>query len=200
MSLYGSSELDNFIKAPDERRLPVPIWTERLELRPFNMSDTESIARLLGNPLVTQFTGGALSPEDAAKAVARMTDAFLTRGWGTLAVVPKGEEACVGYCGVRPLACTPDVEIAFALDPSCWNRGYATEAARACIGTAFEYLDFGSIVATVYPDNTASRRVLTKLGLTQRSHVFGHWPRHHALLFRIERATWQASITPTLSA
>jgi ribosomal-protein-alanine N-acetyltransferase len=196
MSLPGSSELDQLKKAGG-RSLPVPIFTERLELRPFCQSDTESIARLMGNPLVTQFIGGPLSTEDAAKAVARMTDAFRSRGWGTLAVVPKGEGACVGYCGVRPLPCTPDVEIAFALDPCCWNRGYATEAARACIDAAFQHLDFGSIVATVYPDNKSSRRVLMKLGLTQRSEVFGHWPRESALLFRIERATWEAGMTPT---
>jgi RimJ/RimL family protein N-acetyltransferase len=197
MSLHGSSELDRLKKVGDQR-LPVPIFTERLELRPFRQSDAESIARLLGNPLVTQFIGGTpLSSEDAARAVARMSDAFRTRGWGTLAVVPKGEKDCVGYCGVRPLACTPDVEIAFGLDPRCWNLGYATEAARACIDTAFRHLGLGSIVATVYPDNKSSCRVLNKLGLTQRSEVFGHWPRERALLFRIERGTWEAGMTLT---
>jgi [ribosomal protein S5]-alanine N-acetyltransferase len=172
--------------------LPVPIVTPRLELRPFVDTDADSIIRLLSNSVATHFIGGNVSAESSAKLVSRMGEAFRTRGWGTLAVVPKDRSACIGYCGVRPLALTADVEIAFALDPSCWNLGYATEAARACIDANFITLGLSSIVATVYPDNTASCRVLTKLGLAPAGRVFGIWPREHALLFRIDRSAWEA--------
>ena len=187
----GESELERIIRS-SKLQLPVPIITPRLELRTFVDSDADSIVRLLTNSVATQFIGGNLSAEAAAKLVGRMSEAFRTRGWGTLAVVPKDRSTCVGYCGVRPLAQTTDVEIAFALDPSCWNLGYATEAARACIDVSFETLGLGSIVATVYPDNTASCRVLTKLGLVPCGRVFGIWPREYALLYRINRSGWEA--------
>ena len=139
---------------------------------------------------------GPCQPTGPPRYASRMGETFRARGWGTLAVVPKDRSACVGYCGVRPLTQTADVEIAFALDPSCWNLGYATEAARASIDAAFEALDFGSIVATVYPDNTASCRVLTKLGLMPCGRVFGIWPREFALLFKIDRSAWEVGRTP----
>jgi ribosomal-protein-alanine N-acetyltransferase len=192
----GVSELER-ITLSGKRHLPVPISTPRLELRPFVDSDADSIVRLLTNPLATQFIGGALSADAAAKVATRMGEVFRSRGWGTLAVVPKDRSTCVGYCGVRPLAQTTDVEIAFALDPSCWNLGYATEAARASIDAAFVSLGLGSIVGTVYPDNTASCRVLTKLGLIPSGRVFGIWPREYALLFRIDRRAWEAGRTPS---
>lgn len=193
--MNGASELERLTHS-GKRHLPVPISTARLELRPFVDSDTDSIVRLLTNPVATQFIGGALTADTAANVCMRMGETFRARGWGTLAVVPKDRSTCIGYCGVRPLAQTTDVEIAFALDPSCWKLGYATEAARASIDAAFVALGFGSIVATVYPDNTASCRVLTKLGLTPCGRVFGIWPREHALLFRIDRSTWEAGRTP----
>jgi len=189
--ISGESELERITRS-GQVQLPVPIITPRLELRAFVDSDVDSIVRLLTNPVATQFIGGTLTADGAAKVASRMGDAFRARGWGTLAVVPKDRSTCVGYCGVRPLAQTTDVEIAFALDPNCWNLGYATEAARACIDASFVALGLGSIVATVYPDNAASCRVLTKLGLVPSGRVFGMWPREHALLFRIDRSTWEA--------
>ena len=187
----GESELERITRS-SKTQLPVPIITPRLELRAFVDSDADGIIRLLTNPVATQFIGGALSADAAAKVAKRMVEAFQTRGWGTLAVVPKDRSTCIGYCGVRPLAQTTDVEIAFALDPECWNLGYATEAARACIDASFVALGLNAIVATVYPDNAASCRVLTKLGLVPSGRVFGIWPREYALLFRIDRRTWEA--------
>jgi len=168
----------------------VPILTPRLELRPFNESDIEGIASLLADREATRFIGGVKSREIAADSVRSMRDAFAARGWGTLAVVQRGEERCVGYCGVRPLPHTAEIEIAFALQQRCWNRGFATEAASASIDAAFTSLQIRSIVATVYPDNKPSLRVLEKLGMKLESEVFGHWPMTTALLFRIQAEKW----------
>ncbi len=188
----GESELERLTRS-SKLFLPVPIVTPRLELRAFGDSDVNSIVELLTDSVATQFIGGTLSADAAARVAYRMSEAFRIRGWGTLAVVPKDRSACVGYCGVRPLSQTREVEIAFALHPTCWNRGYATEAARACIDASFAALGLRSIVATVYPDNTASCRVLTKLGLIPDGRVFGIWPREHALLYRINRKDWEAN-------
>lgn len=168
----------------------VPILTARLELRPFRETDIHSIAQLLADPEATKYIGDVRSGQVAAESVRIMRDAFAARGWGTLAVVSRGTGDCHGYCGVRPLAHTPEVEIAFALKRECWNLGYATEAAAASMDAAFTTLGIGSIVATVYPENRASLRVLTKLGMTPESEVFGHWPMNTALLFRIKKDQW----------
>jgi RimJ/RimL family protein N-acetyltransferase len=90
---------------------------------------------------------------------------------------------------------TGEVEVAFALQRRCWNLGYATEAAAASIDAAFEHLRVRSLVATVYPDNKASLRVLGKLGMTPESQVFGHWPMSTALLFRVTEEKWRSRST-----
>ncbi len=171
-------------------KIEVPILTARLELRPFQASDVHGIAQLLADPEATKFIGNTKSHNAAAESVLGMRDAFAARGWGTLAVVPRDKKNCIGYCGVRPLPHTSEIEIAFALQQSCWNQGYATEAAGASIDAAFKTLRIKSIVATVYPDNKASLRVLQKLGMDLECEVFGHWPMTIALLFRLRADTW----------
>ena len=172
-------------------RIPVPIHTERLLLRPFEAADVQGITALLADPETTRWIGGVKSAHDAAASVMRMKDSFRGRGWGTLAVIPQDGADCVGYCGVRPLAHTQEVEVAFALSKACWGRGLAIEASRACIEATFRALPLDSVVATVYPDNSRSIAVLKKLGMVEESRVFGVWPDSLALLFRITRDQWR---------
>jgi len=174
-------------------RIPVPCLTARLELRPFCEEDIGRFSEVMADQLATQFIGGPKSPAAAADSVRYMRDAFIDRGWGTLAVVQRSDNACIGYCGVRPLQNTPYVELAFALGRMSWNCGYATEASEASLDLAFRHLAVDSVFATVYSDNRASIRVLTKLGMSPHGSIFGAWPRSSALLYRLERLVWQAS-------
>jgi RimJ/RimL family protein N-acetyltransferase len=170
---------------------PLQLQTDRLLLRPFSVDDASGLARVLSDSEAAQFIGGPKSHDEARDSAIRMRDAFAQRGWGTLAVIWPDDGTCIGYCGVRPLSCTPDVELAFALERSYWGRGYATEAATAVLDAAFVCLKFKSVVGTVYPDNIASQRVLAKLGLKFEHKVFGYWPRDEAWLFRVHRNDWK---------
>lgn len=185
------SAIDLIRNPSGEARIPVPIHTQRLLLRPFEAADVQGITALLADPETTRWIGGVKSAHDAAASVMRMKDSFRGRGWGTLAVIPQDGADCVGYCGVRPLAHTQEVEVAFALSKACWGRGLAIEASRACIEATFRALPLDSVVATVYPDNSRSIAVLKKLGMVEESRVFGVWPDSLALLFRITRDEWR---------
>jgi RimJ/RimL family protein N-acetyltransferase len=79
------------------------------------------------------------------------------------------------------------------LERKSWNLGYATESSKGSLDLAFRHLAVDSVFATVYPDNRASLRVLTKLGMSLHGSIFGAWPRNTALLYRIDRATWQTT-------
>lgn len=184
------SAIDLIRNPSGEARISVPIRTQRLLLRPFEAADAPGISEMLADPDTTRWIGGVKSANEAIASVMRMKDSFKGRGWGTLAVIPHETPQCVGYCGVRPLAHTQEVEIAFGLSKAHWQRGYGTEAGRACLDATFRALPLNSIVATVYPDNTRSIAVLKKLGLREESRVFGVWPDSLALLFRITRDEW----------
>lgn len=171
-------------------KLPVPRVTTRLVLRPFREDDIKSFAELMSDRDATKYIGGAKSYEAAADAVRYMRDAFVSRGWGTLAVELSSSKTCIGYCGVRPLVNTSDVELAFALKKAVWNKGYATEASLASLELAFGHLPIERVLATVYPENIACIRVLSKLGMTQQTSIFGAWPNNTALLFSLDRSLW----------
>jgi RimJ/RimL family protein N-acetyltransferase len=190
---HATSAVEALCGTSAPARIPVPCLTARLELRPFREEDIERFSGVMADQLVTLFIGGPKSPPAAADSVRYMRDAFTDRGWGTLAVVRRSDNACIGYCGVRPLQNTPHVELAFALDRMSWNCGYATEASAASLDLAFRHLAVDSVFATVYSENRASIRVLTKLGMSLHGSIFGAWPRSSALLYRLERSVWQAS-------
>jgi RimJ/RimL family protein N-acetyltransferase len=171
--------------------IPAPFETARLVLRPFEERDIPRMARIEADPEVTKWTGGIQSDVAAAKSVRYMKEAFASRKWGTLAVTLRNENECIGYCGVRPLTNTPDVELAFGLERIRWGFGYATEAARTTLEVAFNHLPIDSVVGTVYQQNSASIRVLTKLGMSYEKAIFGVWPQGSALLYRLHRSAWR---------
>jgi [ribosomal protein S5]-alanine N-acetyltransferase len=171
-------------------RLPVPLITPRLQLRPFEPGDVARFSALLSDEDTTRWIGGVRTEAEAMASIVRMRDSFQGRGLGTLAVVPIGETDCAGYCGVRPLVHTQDMELAFGLLKAYWHKGFATEACTACLQATFETFPLSSVVATVYPENLQSIAVLTKLGMKPEARVFGTWPNSFALLFRLTREAW----------
>lgn len=73
-------------------------------------------------------------------------------------------------------------EIGWAIDPAYAGRGLATEAARGLLRHVFEDLGCHRVVARSFLDNTASTRLMEKLGMrreqvTRRSglHRSGRW-------------------------
>ena len=57
-----------------------------------------------------------------------------------------------------------DVEIGYGISEEYRNQGYATEAAKAVVKFAFEQAGQEVLCAIVKPENTASLRVIEKLG------------------------------------
>lgn len=69
----------------------------------------------------------------------------------------------IGCCGLRPYA-AKEYEMVFHLRPEFWRRGLAAEAANAVITYAFAALQAEKLFAGHNPKNTASKKVLLKLG------------------------------------
>jgi RimJ/RimL family protein N-acetyltransferase len=63
-----------------------------------------------------------------------------------------------------------EAEIGYILDPAYAGRGFATEIARALLGICFEELGLHRVTAGCYADNTASWRVLEKVGMRREQH------------------------------
>lgn len=79
----------------------------------------------------------------------------------------------------------PNIELAYALLPEYWRKGYATELTQSLILWGFENLSTQKIVAVVHPDNIASQNVLSKSGMIN-SGVINYWDKE-ILQFEIFR-------------
>lgn len=146
------------------------IRTERLCLRRWRQEDRAPFAELNWDPKVLEFLPGPLTQEDSDAFADRIEAHFLRHGFGLWAVDIEGVTPFAGYIGLSvprfEAHFTPCVEIGWRLASSCWNRGYATEGAKAVLKYAFTELKLPEVVSFTVPANVRSRRVMEKIGLT----------------------------------
>ncbi|OHT16245.1 N-acetyltransferase GCN5 [Tritrichomonas foetus] len=62
--------------------------------------------------------------------------------------------------------------LGYHLMKNAWGKGYATEAAKACVKYAFENLNASNIFAGHHPHNEASGKVLLKSGFYLKMSIF----------------------------
>lgn len=79
-------------------------------------------------------------------------------------VVHHASSAIIGTCSFKGPPSDGVVEIAYGIEPSHQNHGYATEAARALVDYAFTHSAVRLVRAHTLPDAVASKRVLEKCG------------------------------------
>jgi RimJ/RimL family protein N-acetyltransferase len=74
----------------------------------------------------------------------------------------------VGYVGLSRDAVEgePVVEVGWSIHPDRQGEGFATEAAKASVDWGFQVCGLEQIVSFTTPHNTASRRVMEKIGMT----------------------------------
>ncbi len=158
---------------------PLPtLVTERLVLRPFAPTDAAEVQRLAGAREIADTTLNIPHPypDGAAAAwIARHPGAWAARETLTLAVTERGSGALVGAVGLMLHLPDSRAELGYWIGVPWWNRGYATEAARALVAHGFGALQLHRIMARHLVRNPASGRVMQKLGMERegvlRQHV-----------------------------
>jgi RimJ/RimL family protein N-acetyltransferase len=157
--------------------MPLPIATERLELRAYRPEDIPRIHTVLyGDADARRLTGGVSDLDETRATIERYIEFQHTPGYSFWAVLVRGTGELVGEAGLKPLDdIGPEIEIGYAFTPAVWGRGYATEAGRAIVAEAFGALGLDEIVGVTSEDNAGSRRVFAKLGFVEsgRRHAYG---------------------------
>jgi ribosomal-protein-alanine N-acetyltransferase len=142
--------------------------TPRLTLRHFAAGDAPYLAWIYSDPDVMRYIppGDAWDQAKVDRFVAICQERYVTPGFGMWAAELRESPAIVvGHCGLKLLATTQDVEIAWIFGKAYWNKGLATEAARAVLEHGFTKLALPRIVAVAEPPNGASLRIMRKLGM-----------------------------------
>jgi RimJ/RimL family protein N-acetyltransferase len=146
--------------------IPLPIETERLLIREFDTGDVDAMAGVYGDPEVMQHIClGVLDRDRTAALLDDYRRDQEQRGFSTWAVVERESGTVVGDVGFGLYAPTGEPELGYTLATAVWGRGYALEAARACVAAAFAHLPHRRLVAKIEPEHSRSLAVAERLGM-----------------------------------
>lgn len=162
------------------------IETPRLRLREMTSGDASALHAVVGDAETMRWYPRPLTREDVDDAIARQIGRYPS-GTGLLAMVLRETGELIGDCGPvwQQADGPPEVEIGYHVRRDCWNRGYATEAARAVRDYAFAALDCDHVISLIRPENLPSRRVAEKNGLSLHRMVF--WRDYDHCLYRLDK-------------
>ncbi|MBE9139534.1 GNAT family N-acetyltransferase [Nodosilinea sp. LEGE 07088] len=146
------------------------VWleTQRLILRDFTLEDVPQLAPILSDPRVMKFSPkGVLSTAETQEKIEEFIALYQSHGFGKWAVIFKQTNQLIGYCGIalEHIDGINEPEIGYRLEPAFWGQGLATEAAKPAINYGLDQLQLPYLLGIVEPANTASVKILKKLGL-----------------------------------
>lgn len=110
--------------------------------------------------------GGVQSAEETRQYLQRNIEHWNRYGYGVWTLTCRATGAFVGRSAIRNIEIegADEREFGYALLPEFWGMGLATEISKVMIKLAFKQLKFENLVAFTLPDNSASRRVIEKVG------------------------------------
>jgi ribosomal-protein-alanine N-acetyltransferase len=146
------------------------IRTDRLLLRPWRDEDLDPFAALCADPVTMKYFPHTQTREETEAMMTRMRAFWEKNEFGPFAVEVPGVADCIGFVGLMiprfEAHFTPCVEIGWRLAAAHHGKGYATEAAAACLEDGFTRLKLKEIFAFTVPMNLPSRRVMEKTGMS----------------------------------
>ncbi len=176
------------------------IQTERLVLRPFVAHDQDDLSRLQAEESFWWYPlRRAMTPAESEGFLLRVLADTADPGRPALhAVIERSSGTLIGWAGLSVPDFLPEVlpavEVGWRLGAAHRGRGYATEAATAALRWGFEDLGLDSVVSIFEPDNTASGRVMDRLGF-DAGFATTHPGRNLPLVVRtLTAADWRAGI------
>lgn len=179
--------------------MSIEIETERLVLRNFQPNDWSDLYEYLALPEIFEFELGEPLNGDEVVELAEER----SHGDTFIAVDLKETGKMIGhlYFCANEHAGISTWELGFIFNPAFHRRGYGSEAASGIISYAFANLGANRIVSYCNPLNTASWKLLEKIGMRREGHFIGNlfvkkdsdnqplW--HDTYAYAVLRSEWQ---------
>lgn len=147
------------------------IETTRLILRDWKEEDIPHLARMNSDDQVMEYFLKTLSYAETIVMYNQIQEEFLKYGFGVYAIEEKETDAFIGFVGLHNVTFevdfAPAVEILWRLLPEFWGKGYATEAAIACLNYAKDELKLKEVLSFTSLPNKRSEHVMQKIGMTR---------------------------------
>ena len=115
--------------------MDIVIETDRLLFRKLTEDDAPLLYDLNLDPEVIRYTHDPLTDVEEARKVLEevILPQYILYDHGRWAVHLRSGLEFIGWCGLKYLTETNEVDLGYRLKKNFWGNGYATEAARACI-------------------------------------------------------------------
>ncbi len=174
------------------------IRTDRLVMRRWQDGDREPFAALNADPETMRYFPATLDRQASDAFADRIEERFDAQGFGLWALELAGTGEFIGFTGLNPM---PDnvpgaggMEVGWRLARRAWHHGYATEAARAALGVAFDGVGLREIWSITAVLNEPSIAVMRRLGLTEYARfehprVPADSPLRSHVAYRLQRTT-----------
>ena len=167
--------------------------TKRLTLRELTIEDFDALHKILSDPQTMQHYPAPFGKEETSRWIRRNMERYAELGFGLWAVILKETGELIGDCGItmQNIHGQHLPEIGYHIRRDLWRRGYASEAAQACMDFIFTRTLFNSVYSYMKYTNAASYGVALKNGMTFIEE-YDDPINTRTRVYAITRAAWQA--------
>jgi len=163
--VQGHFDGNHYYCLATHRKAMIPFNTQNLQLRQWRPNDAHWLFRLNQDPEVVKYTGDSgFSSEAKALELIQTYPNYQRDGYGRWMVIDLSSNTPLGWCGLKKNSW--GIDLGFRFFREHWGKGIATKAARAALALG-EIFEVDPIIGRTLSSNTASSRVLEKVGMVQ---------------------------------
>jgi len=166
--------------------------SNRLIVRRLVPEDVSVLTDILSDPDVMKYSIRGVCDEVATRHFIEWCLAcYQSHGVGPWALIDKKSSELIGFCGVGPesVGGVEEISLGYRLAKNYWNKGFASEAAKAVIKHVFDNRLFDSVVAIIELEHVASLKVAEKAGFSCFNVVEFHG--RPVRLYRLTKQQWK---------
>ena len=147
--------------------------TDRLLLRPLELTDADDMFAMDSNPEVHKYLWQtpAQHIDEVIKVIDYVRSQYEKNNIGRFATIVKETNEFIGWTGIKFVddhvenGNTNFYDYGYRLNENFWNKGYATEASKAWLDFGFNQMKIDKMNAYTHSENGASNHILEKVGM-----------------------------------
>lgn len=141
--------------------------SDRLILRPVSLSDADYYFRTWNDLEFRKYLWDdkPVSLDTVKFHLEASMESFNRDGFGVWAIALKNTQELIDFSGLRYVENSSEIELLYGIERKYWSQGLGTESSIPVLVYGFQKLELNKILGRVNPNNPASGRVLSKIGM-----------------------------------